>query len=221
METLAMKVKLQGDHSGKEGRVIRYDGKLHEILSVESTHDCYELDGITYRDQYPGEESDLEWTESVVVLRLLSDEEVAERKEQKAQREKERQEQLEQKVAEQEAVLNERKDSFERFLAGEKLERVWSGYDLPNELYTVAGSPLKTKGDNYEGESVGNSLGYWCSSDALTELYEFAFAHDNDWQERLETFANPSNFYLKQWGQVQYLAGSQYYRWIKKVKLGQ
>ena len=199
----------------KAGQIVKRQGKAYRIVSVSYT-DCHEVDGVVYRDSYPKEEPDLEWVESRCEVVELTPEEIGELEQDKIARQAAKEAERE---AEREAIAKkiiEEEARFNQFLEEKGEGLVYSGYDLPVEIYNSSDpSPLKQNPDNYQSEYRGNGLGYWCTNDDLESLYQFAFDRDPDWEERIETMIKPYETWR---GIPRYMAGSNYYRWIAARK---
>lgn len=200
------------------GSRIKRGEKVYEILSIVKQVEKYELDGVTY-DEYPGEEPDQEWWETTVEARELSPEEIAALEDASAQRKREHQAKLDRERAEREAARSAQENQFQAFLNGIAVGKVWSGYDLDHRLYTnIEGSPLRTNPDAYKGRHVGNGLGYDCATpEDLEALFRFIFSVDDDiTTERVDEMSR----HIDSSGYTGYLAGAEYYRWVRARGLG-
>lgn len=170
--------------------------------------------GVTYRNQNPFETPDDEWMETIFEAKLVDPQSIKARQ---AQIDEQNQlKELEQQVEKQAMIdrITLKEQNFQKFLAGENVNRIWSDYDLDRCLYTHSNSPLCEYPEDYQAEHVGSGLGYWCKdSKALTRLYEFIRENGRSHtRENLASRIQPYDFLEN--GTPRYTAGAQYYRWL-------
>jgi hypothetical protein len=200
---------VRGD--ARVGDQFTQNGRRYRVTEIISQVEKYELDGVTY-SEYPGEEPDLEWLETTFSYEPVPEEELAA---QQARRAARREAQEAQRIANLKA-RDQKEIRFQQFLDGTGEGEVWSGYDLPRELYPCnrEGHPINEYPNDYRNGWVGNGLGHWCKNNAALErLFEYAYERDSDCtQKRINAFATEKKSPAD--GSSYYLAGSEYYRWI-------